>query len=90
MRQMFRAKPYPGRVCVFKASEPLPFFEGGPKIGWDGIFNDNVSIYYEIPGDHGTINTEKNTGLMARRLQEFLTGVESWSVASPVLDNIAS
>jgi len=86
----YRAKPYPGRVCVLKASEPLPFFEGGPKIGWDRIFNDSVSIYYEIPGDHGTINTEKNTGLMARRLQEFLSGVESWSVASPVLDHIAS
>ncbi len=85
----YRAKPYPGNVCVFKATTPLPFFEGGPKIGWDGIFNDNASIYYEIPGDHGTINTAKNTGLMARRLNEFLGGVESRTIA-PVLTQVAS
>jgi len=85
----YRARPYPGRACIFKASTPLPLFDGGPKLGWDKIFNDNLSIYYEISGDNGVINTTKHAGLMVRRLTEFLGGVEESRVV-PALSRIAS
>jgi thioesterase domain-containing protein len=85
----YRTRPYPGRACVFTASTPLPVFDGGSKIGWDKIFNDNISIYYEIPGDRGVINTNKHAALMVRRLKEFLGGVEESRVV-PSLSRIAS
>jgi thioesterase domain-containing protein len=85
----YRTRPYPGRACVLKASTPLDLFDGGPRIGWDKIFNDNLSIYYDIPGDRGIINTSKQAGLMVRRLREFLGGVEESRVV-PALSRIAS
>lgn len=85
----YRTRPYPGRACVLKAATPLDLFDGGPKIGWDRIFNDNISIYYDIPGDGGVINTNKHAGLMVRRLREFLGGVEEARVL-PALSRIAS
>jgi len=70
----YQATPYAGRVCLFRAATQLEFFHGGPLKGWNGIFRDNL-VVYDIPGDHGTINTGENVALMAQRLAEFLREV---------------
>jgi thioesterase domain-containing protein/acyl carrier protein len=84
----YQAAPYSGRVCLFRASSQREFLHGGPLMGWDGIFGDNLVIY-DIPGDHGTINTGENVALMTQRLVEFLSAAALSSVATD-LSTVAS
>ena len=66
----YRAEPYAGRVYLFKAESESEFFSGGPELGWNGILSDLV--IYQIPGDHGTINTGNNLKILAKKLQTWL------------------
>jgi amino acid adenylation domain-containing protein len=66
----YRARPYDGRVYLFKAESELPFFAGGPELGWKGILSDLV--IYVVPGDHGTINTGNNLNILAQKLVSWL------------------
>lgn len=66
----YRARPYGGRVHLFKAESELPFFAGGPELGWKGILSDLV--IYVVPGDHGTINTGNNLNILAQKLVSWL------------------
>lgn len=88
-RNRYRARPYSGRACIFKPSSPRAFLHGGFKIGWSKIIRDEISIYFEIPGDNGTINTAKHAPLIARRLREFLGGVQEYRVEQ-TLSRLAS
>jgi amino acid adenylation domain-containing protein len=65
----YRARPYGGRVHLFKAETALPFFAGGPELGWKGILSDLV--IYLVPGDHGTINTGNNLNILAQKLSSW-------------------
>lgn len=84
----YQASPYSGHVCIFRASTQREFLHGGPMMGWNGIFGDNL-VVYDIPGDHGTINTGENVALMAKRLDEFLGAAGSSSKATD-LSTVAS
>jgi thioesterase domain-containing protein len=84
----YPAAPYSGCVCIFRASTQREFLHGGPMMGWDGVFGENLVIY-DIPGDHGTINTGENVALMAQRLVEFLGAAALSSVATD-LSTVAS
>jgi len=66
----YRARPYGGRVYLFKAESELPFFAGGPELGWKGILSDLV--IYLVPGDHGTINTGNNLNIWAQKLATWV------------------
>jgi thioesterase domain-containing protein/acyl carrier protein len=66
----YRARPYDGRVYLFKAESELPFFAGGPELGWKGILSDLV--IYVVPGDHGTINTGNNLNILSQKLVSWL------------------
>ncbi len=66
----YRAKPYQGRVYVFKAESRPEFFGGDPSMGWGKVLSD-LRIA-EVPGDHGTINTGMNLKILARKLANFL------------------
>jgi hypothetical protein len=65
----YRARPYPGRVYLFKAESRPEFFDD-PDLGWGKILSD---LWIEdVPGDHGTINTGMNLKILARKLGAFL------------------
>jgi thioesterase domain-containing protein len=66
----YRASPYDGRVYLFKAESEIPFFAGGPELGWKGILS-NLVIYL-VPGDHGTINTGHSLNILAQKLAAWL------------------
>ncbi len=66
----YRATPYPGRVCLFKAASQVAFFGSDSRLGWGDILSD-LRIE-EIPGDHGTINTGVNLKILARKLNAAL------------------
>jgi amino acid adenylation domain-containing protein len=67
---LYRAKPYGGRIYLFKAESEMEFFGGGPELGWKGILSDPV--IYLVPGDHGTINTGNNLRILAQKLASWL------------------
>ncbi|MGA8406577.1 MAG: alpha/beta fold hydrolase [Candidatus Acidiferrales bacterium] len=67
---LYRARPYRGRVYLFKAESEMEFFGGGPDLGWKGILSDLV--IYLVPGDHGTINTGNNLTILAQQLASWL------------------
>jgi len=66
----WRAKPYPGRVCLFKAQSGAEFFSSDPALGWGGVLS-NLRIE-EVPGDHGTINTGANLKILTSKLNAAL------------------
>ncbi len=66
----YRARPYPGRVYLFKAESGSQFLNGGPELGWKGILSDLV--IHQVPGDHGTINTGNNLKILAQQLATWL------------------
>jgi thioesterase domain-containing protein/acyl carrier protein len=68
--ESYRAKPYPGQVCLFKAESRPEFFDADPELGWGGILS-NLRIE-EVPGDHGTMNTGTNMKVLARKLTAIL------------------
>jgi amino acid adenylation domain-containing protein len=68
--ESYRAKPYPGRVCLLKAESRQEFFGADPNMGWGKILS-NLRIE-EVPGDHGTINTGMNLKILARKLTAVL------------------
>jgi len=67
---LYRARPYRGRVYLFKAESEMDFFGGGPELGWKGILSDLV--IFLVPGDHGTINTGNNLTILAQQLASWL------------------
>jgi thioesterase domain-containing protein len=71
--ESYRAKPYPGPVCLFKAESRSEFFDVDPEKGWGGILT-NLRIE-EVPGDHGTMNTGTNMKVLVRKLRVVL---EEW------------
>jgi thioesterase domain-containing protein len=62
----WRAKPYPGRVCLLKAESGTEFFSDDPALGWSKVLS-NLQVV-SVPGDHGTINTGMNLKILARKL----------------------
>ena len=69
----YRAKPYPGRVHLFKAETRPEFFATDAALGWGEILSD-LRIE-DVPGDHGTITTGLNVKILARKLQAALGNV---------------
>ena len=66
----YRARPYAGRVFLFKAESRPEFFDGGAELGWKGILS-HLEIH-EVPGDHGTINTGTNLKILAKKLKSCI------------------
>jgi amino acid adenylation domain-containing protein len=69
----YRAKPYPGRVWLFRAESRPEFFGGDQHLGWVNILSD--LRVEDVPGDHGTINTGMNLKILARKLTAALPPV---------------
>ncbi len=71
--ESYRAKHYPGQVCLFKAESRPEFFGADPDLGWGGFLSE-LRIE-DVPGDHGTINTGMNLKVLARKLAVALSTV---------------
>lgn len=67
----YKAQSYPGRVTLFRATEPRE--KGGrcPHLGWDGVAAGGVEVY-EVPGDHFTLLEEPHVQILAAQLKGCL------------------
>jgi amino acid adenylation domain-containing protein len=64
--ESYRAKPYAGRVWLYRAESRPEFFGGDQDLGWGDVLSD--LRVEDVPGDHGTINTGMNLKILARKL----------------------
>jgi thioesterase domain-containing protein len=68
--ESYRARPYPGPVCLFKAESRPEFFGGDQDLGWGKLLS-HLRVE-EIPGDHATIKTGINLKILAQKLTTAL------------------
>jgi thioesterase domain-containing protein/acyl carrier protein len=71
--ESYRAKPYPGRVYLFRAESRPEFFDASRDLGWGGFLSE-LRIE-DVPGDHGTINTGMNLKILVRKLTAAIAAV---------------
>jgi len=74
----YKAQSYPGRVTLFRVTEP---WEGGgrdPYLGWDGVAAGGVEVY-EVPGDHFTLLEEPHVEMLAAQLKSRLDQTQAHS-----------
>ncbi len=63
----YRAKPYPGRVYLFRAEEREELFRADPKLGWGKILSD-LRIQDVPSADHDNIARGGNLRTVAQKL----------------------
>jgi hypothetical protein len=70
----YEARPYPGRVTLFRATTPLSFIDmpSDRELGWGPLAEAGVDVH-EIPGTHREIMREPNVRIVAREVSTCLT-----------------
>jgi non-ribosomal peptide synthetase component F/thioesterase domain-containing protein/acyl carrier protein len=66
----YRAKPYPGKVVIFRAIDRDPFesMAVNPHFGWHTLAQDGVEVY-DVPGDHIGILKDPNVRVLTQALK---------------------
>ena len=70
----YTARPYPGRLSIFKAKDSWGRFD----MGWHGLANGGLEIE-TIPGDHFSMIAEPNVAVIAEQLRLRIAFVEERS-----------
>ncbi|NEQ72232.1 MAG: amino acid adenylation domain-containing protein [Okeania sp. SIO2C9] len=63
----YEARPYPGNIVLFNASQQLIDVGGDPTLGWRDFVAGEIEIH-EIPGEHFSIIREPQVRVLAERL----------------------
>ncbi|NEP08027.1 MAG: hypothetical protein F6K34_26595, partial [Okeania sp. SIO4D6] len=63
----YEARPYPGNIVLFNASEQLIDIGGDRTLGWRDCVGGEIEIH-EIPGEHFSIIREPQVRVLAERL----------------------
>ncbi len=68
------ARPYPGRITLFRAEDRLGGHERDPFLGWQQVARGGLDVH-EVPGNHGTLIREPHVRVLAQRLRGCLDAV---------------
>jgi amino acid adenylation domain-containing protein len=71
--ELYRPKPYPFDLLVFRATGVRRYSLGEITAGWDR-FAGNELRYLDVPGDHVSIMEEPNIGVLAKKICEQVNG----------------
>ncbi|NES64619.1 MAG: amino acid adenylation domain-containing protein [Okeania sp. SIO2D1] len=63
----YEARPYPGNIVLFNASQQLIDVGGDPTLGWRDFVAGEIEIH-EIPGEHFSIIREPQVRVLAEKL----------------------
>ncbi|NES24182.1 MAG: hypothetical protein F6K41_36040 [Symploca sp. SIO3E6] len=63
----YEARPYPGNIVLFNASQQLIDVGGDRTLGWWDFVAGEITIH-EIPGEHFSIIREPQVRVLAERL----------------------
>jgi acyl transferase domain-containing protein/thioesterase domain-containing protein len=72
----YRAKPYPGRVTLFRARGGPLLLPRGSDMGWGAVAQGGVDVRV-IPGNHGSLFQEPVVQSLARELSDRLNGADA-------------
>jgi len=78
----YKAQVYPGRVTLFRASQPASFsklylptsedwYNRNPQHGWSEVVGEGLEIH-DVPGDHFSIFEEPHVQVLAGKLRACL------------------
>jgi thioesterase domain-containing protein len=65
------AKPYAGKLVLFRTAGQKEIWRPDPRLGWDGLAAGGVQVHY-IAGDHATLLAEPHVRTLAEKLRECL------------------
>ncbi len=65
------ARPYPGRITLFRAEDRLGGHARDPFLGWQQVARGGLDVH-EVPGNHGTLIREPHVRVLAQRLRACL------------------
>ncbi|BAY48760.1 condensation domain-containing protein [Scytonema sp. HK-05] len=83
----YTPKVYPGRVTLFRASEPSTFSKlylptpkdwssRDPQHGWSGLASEGLEIH-DVPGDHFSLFQEPHVQVLAQKLKACLNQAQT-------------
>ncbi|HTO93590.1 MAG TPA: amino acid adenylation domain-containing protein, partial [Bacteroidota bacterium] len=72
----YRARPYAGKVTLFRATEQPYSIIADPANGWAPYCPGGLEIL-DVPGHHGAIMREPRAGVLVKTLMESLTRAQS-------------
>jgi thioesterase domain-containing protein len=76
------ARPYSGRITLFRASKQGVHIVPDPDLGWTRIAVGGLDVY-EVPGHHGALVYEPRAGALAAQLARCLEAAASRSAPEP-------
>jgi thioesterase domain-containing protein len=71
----FVARPYAGRLTLFRATDVRPELLAVPELGWQGLARAGIDVL-DVPGDHDTVTSEPNAPALAERFEAALRAAE--------------
>lgn len=78
--EMYRPKPYPGRITLFKAVEQNALYGPDAKLGWGNTALGGVQII-DVPGDHMTLLEKTKVFQLANHLRACMEAAQLEFVA---------
>ncbi len=84
--RLYRPRPYPGRLVLFRASE-RPKAVADPLLGWGELARGGVEVY-SVPGRHRSMMARPYVDTLARDLRTCLDAAASTAAASLVADGV--
>jgi len=72
----YTARPYKGKLTVFKAEHSW----GPNEMGWESLAKGGLDVRI-VPGDHYTVIEEPNVGQLAKEIGKQLAVLEATSEA---------
>jgi thioesterase domain-containing protein len=66
--ELYRPKPYPGRIILFKAEEQKGFYGPDSELGWGDVALGGVQII-DVPGDHMSLLEKPRVFQLANHLR---------------------
>jgi thioesterase domain-containing protein len=80
----YRAKPYPGKVTIFRATQQPRYIVEDRTLGWSGLVQGAITVY-DTPGHHGAIVRDPRARVLAHQLQE---AINQTAPAPPVTTSV--
>lgn len=74
--QKYRPQPYPGSIVIFLVNQPLTKYSHGLRMRWKNYAGNGIEVH-TIPGNHHTLLREPHVQLLAEKLNEYLSVVQS-------------
>ncbi len=75
--RVYHARPYPGKITVFRATNSRPDSADAPDLGWAELANGGVEVH-DVPGDHISVMVDDaQVKILAQQISNCLEKVNA-------------